>query len=366
MMFYLLLIVVLLGTTASRLMRVGSAFATLQLGWSFMAFLAATFALGRLMTSFLGGELTKKVGAKVTSVGLISLGAVGLGYAYLPPGMYLPLRIVHGFSAGLTWPSLQAVTMSKVPAERRGRASSLYFVASNVGWIIAFALGGLLPKKSILPSSIILLALGLAMLMVKGKVPKKEGKGKKGRKAHFAPPLKALAISGLAVGFMTLLVNTEVAIAVFGNEFGKGPGGLLLATAALIGSIASYFLNKKLIDIMESHLALLLPGASSSLASLLIPMGGTLSVIGLFFTKALVSWWRSSLLGLARVGDVGRRVGTFNASADGGRLLGSLIASIGPWSLPLLSALSLSLSVVSWYLSRGATSYTKKGSSQTP
>jgi len=350
MNFYSLLIIVFLGTTASRLLRVGSAFFTLNEGWSFMAFLAATFALGRLITSFLGGELSKKYGGRVTSLGLLVLGGVGLGYTFLPPYLYLPLRVIHGFSAGLTWPSLQSITMSKVEVGKRGRASSLYFFASNLGWVFAFALGGLLPKGSLLPSSVILIALAAIMAFEKGKAIKGQGK-KKVKRTTFVPPLTALALSGLAVGFMTLLVNTEVAIAIFGKEFGKAWGGLLLSLAALVGSGLSYFMNKKLIDIMESHLSLLLPSLSTSLSSLLIPLGSWGSVIGLFATKTLVAWWRSSLLGLARTGDVGRRVGTYNASADGGRFLGSLISSVGAWSLPLLSLLSLTLGIVSWIVS---------------
>ncbi|UXD22148.1 hypothetical protein IPA_02120 [Ignicoccus pacificus DSM 13166] len=350
MNFYSLLIIVFLGTTASRLLRVGSAFSTLSQGWSFLALLAATFALGRILTSFLGGELSKKFGAKITSLGLFTLGWVGIGYYLLPSTLYLPLRIVHGFSAGLTWPSLQAITMSKVGVEKRGRGSSLYFLASNAGWFFAFALGGAFPKGTLLPSSIALLILSAIMLFEKGKA-KKEKMGRKDKRRTFVPPLTALILSGIALGFMTLLVNTEVAIAIFGKEFGKLYGGIILALAALVGSAVSYFLNKKLIDIMESHLSILLPGLSTSLSSLLMPLGGGLSVLGLFTTKTLVAWWRSSLLGLARTGDVGRRVGTFNASADGGRFLGSLITALGPWTLPILSLSSLGLSVASWLLS---------------
>jgi MFS family permease len=240
--------------------------------------------------------------------------------------------------------------MSKVPAEKRGRGSSLYFLAANLGWFFAFALGGLLPKRVLLPSALVLLALGIVMLTEKGKV-KKEGPKKRGKKVTFVPPLAALVLSGIALGFMTLLVNTEVAIAVFGKEFGKAWGGLLLAFAALFGSAISYFFNKKLIDVMESHLSILLPGALTSSASFLISLPAPFSALGLFATKALVAWWRSSLLGLARVGDVGRRVGAFNSAGDGGRLLGSLIASAGPWTLPVLSALSLALALSSWLLS---------------
>ncbi len=342
-----MLIIAFLGTTASRLMRVGSAFAVFGEGWGFLAFLAATFALGRLLSSFLGGELTKRFGARVTSFGLFMLGLVGLGYAYLPSTYYLPLRVVHGLSAGFTWPSLQAVTMSKVEEKKRGRASSLYFVATNLGWFFAFTLGGLLSKRALLPSALALLILSLATLKVKGKVRK--GEGRKRRKAKiFAPPTGALVLSALALGFMTVMVNTEVAIAAFGFELGKALAGITLGLAALIGSGISYFLNKKLIDVMESHLSMLLPALTTSLSGFLISAPPPLSVIGLVATKTLTMWWRSAVLGLARTGDVGRRVGAFNAGGDAGRLIGSSISSLGPWTLLLLPALALALGVGAW------------------
>jgi len=347
MEFYALLLIVFLGTTASRLMRVGSAFAVFNEGWGFLAFLAASFALGRLLSSFLGGELTKKFGAKVSSFGLGMLGLVGLGYAFLPSSLYLPLRIVHGLSAGFTWPSLQAVTMSKVGAEKRGRASSLYFVASNLGWFFAFTLGGLLSKKTLLPSALLLLALAAVVSTEKGVVKKEKGR-RKGKKLMFVPPTGALVLSALALGFMTVLVNTEVAIAAFGAELGKALAGITLGLAALIGSGISYFLNRKLIDIMESDLSMLLPAVSTSLSSLLISLPPPLSVVGLVATKTLTMWWRSSVLGLARTGDVGRRVGAFNAGGDAGRLIGSTFMSLGPWTLPVASIISLVLGTVAW------------------
>ena len=346
MEFYALLLITFLGTTASRLMRVGSAFAVFGEGWSFLAFLATSFALGRLLSSFLGGELTKKFGAKVTSFGLGALGLVGLGYAFLPPTAYLALRVVHGLSAGFTWPSLQAITMSKVGPEKRGRASSLYFVASNLGWFFAFVLGGLLSKETLLPSAVILIILALVMIREKGVVKKERKKARK--KVMFVPPTGALVLSALALGFMTVLVNTEVAIATFGAELGKAMAGLTLGLAALVGSTISYFLNKKLIDVMESHLSMLLPAVSTSLSSFLISLPAPPSVIGLLFTKTLTMWWRSSVLGLARTGDVGRRVGAFNAGGDAGRFVGSAFMSLGPWTLPVASTISLALGVIAW------------------
>ncbi|ABU81485.1 MFS transporter [Ignicoccus hospitalis] len=351
--FYALLLVAFLGNAASRTARMGSAFATLEEGWGFLAALAAAFSLGRLASSFLGGELSKKYGSKVTSLGLASLGATGLGYALLPPSYYPLLRAFHGFSAGFTWPSLQAITMSKVPREYRGRASSLYFVSGNLAWFFAFALGGLLAESALVPSALALFALSLAVLAFKGKAveERRKGKGK-----AFVPPLSALVMTSIALGIMTVLVNTEVAVAVFGREFGKAFGGLLLAAAALVGSIISYFLNKKLIDISESHLSMLLPAVGASLSGFLISAPPPLSALGLFSTKALTMWWRSSALGLARAGDVGRRVGAFNAAGDFGRLLGSLASSLGPWTVALLPALSLALGTLAWAHSRSTLS----------
>ena len=350
--FFFLLLVAFLGNTASRLMRVGSAFATLNEGWSFLAFLAASFAFGRLISSFLGGELTKKLGSKTASLGLASLGAVGLGYSYLPSSFYPYLRVLHGLSAGFTWPAVQALAMSKVERGFRGRASSLYFFSGNLAWFFAFALGGALGKASSLPSSVILFALALAVLRVKGVAKKEKVK----RKGGFAPPLTSIILSSLGLGMMTVMVNTEVAIATFGGELGKVWGGLTLATAALVGSGISYFLNKKLIDVMESDLSLVLPPLASSLPGTLMALPAPASVLGLFVAKAGTMWWRSAVLGLARSGDVGRRVGAFNASGDAGRLLGSLISSAGPQALPALPLTALALGLAAWLHTRSTLS----------
>ena len=349
--FYTFLLIAFLGTTSGRLLRIGTAFYTLNQGWTFLALLASTFALGRIISSFLGGELTKRFGSRVAGLGMLTLGLVGIAYSYLPPIYYLALRIVHGISAGLAWPSLQALTMSRAKREFRGRASSLYFTATNLGWFLAFLLGGLIPKGSMLPSSIILITLGSILLLVKQELVK-ERKRTKGK--VFIPPLSAIVLGSIALGFMTLLVNTEVAVAIFGREFGRVMGGTLLALAALIGSASGYYLNKVLIDVNESHLSMLIPPLVTTSSSFLIYFQ-PLSPLGLFLTKAFVSWWRSVMLALARVKDVGRRVGAFNAGGDAGRFLGSLIASFGPWTLPFLSLSSLALALTAWALSlRGA------------
>ncbi len=354
--FYTLILIAFLGNTFGRLIRTGSAFASLNQGWGFMAFLATTFALGRLLSSFLGGELTKRVGARITSAGMVVMGLVGIAYYYLPPVYYLPLRVLHGLTAGFTWPSLQAVIMSKVDPKRRGRVSSLYFVSTNLGWFFAFLLGGLLVKESLLPASIALILLSIVLLKEKGKVEKGE---RRKREALFAPPTHAILLSAIGLGFLTVLVNTEVAIATFGYELGKVFGGLVLGLAALIGSGVSYFLNKVLIDVKESHLSMLLPSLSASLSGFLIPLAAPLSAIGLILTKSFVMWWRSTLLGLSRTGDVGRRVGIFNAGGDGGKLLCSALLSLGSWTLPLAPAIGLLLGLAAWVISRTASPSSK-------
>ncbi len=349
--FYVFLLIAFLGTTSGRLLRIGTAFYTLNQGWTFLAFLASTFALGRIISSFLGGELTKRFGSRVAGLGMLTLGLVGIGYSYLPPLYYLGLRVIHGISAGLAWPSIQALTMSRAKREFRGRASSLYFTVINLGWFLAFLLGGLIPKGSILPSSLILIVLGSALIFVKQELIKER---KKAKGKVFIPPLSAIVLGSIALGFMTLLVNTEVAVAIFGKEFGRAIGGILLASAALIGSASGYYLNKILIDINESHLSMLLPPVVTTSSSFLIYLQ-PLSPIGLFLTKAFVSWWGSVMLALARVKDVGRRVGAFNAGGDAGKFLGALISSLGPWTLPYLSLSSLALALIAWALSlRGA------------
>ena len=348
--FYALVLIAFLGNTFGRLIRTGSAFAMLNQGWGFMAFLATTFALGRLISSFLGGELTKKVGARITSAGMAIMGGVGIAYYFSPPEYYLPIRVIHGLTAGFTWPSLQAVTMSKVDPKRRGRASSLYFASTNLGWFLAFFLGGLLAKESLIPASIALIVLAIVLLKEKGKVRK--GEGRKREERVFAPPTHAILLSAIGLGFLTVLVNTEVAIAAFGYEFGRTFGGLILGLAALIGSGISYFLNKTLIDIKESHLSMLLPSLSASLSGFLISLSAPISAVGLILTKSFVMWWRSTLLGLSRTGDVGRRVGIFNAGGDGGRLLCSAMLSLGPWALPIAPAVGLTLGLIAWLISK--------------
>ncbi len=347
----MLLAIAFAGTTLSRSVRMGTAFMTVAEGFSFLSLLAATFALGRIASSYLSGSLTEKYGPKVTSLGMSLIALAGFGYALAPTAAYLPLRVLHGLAAGIAWPSLQTLVMSSVEKERRGRASSLYFIATNAAWVLAFLLGSFFNRSAVLVSSSLLLALSIVVsrLRVGARAPK-GGKGK-GKKASFVPPNVSIALGGLAVGFMTLLVNTEVAIAVLSSELGKAASGLVLASAALVGAVVSYLINKKLIDYMESHLSMLLPSVTTPLASSLIYLSPTVSALGTLLTKASVSWWRSVLLGLSKAEKTGKRVGIFNSSADAGRIVGALLASQGPAALPILSALSLALGLASWFLS---------------
>ncbi|ALU12511.1 hypothetical protein EYM_04680 [Ignicoccus islandicus DSM 13165] len=361
--FLTLIVIAFLGTTISRTLRMGTAFLTISEGFSFLSLLAATFAIGRILSSYLSGISTEKYGSKVASLGISVIALTGLGYAVLPAVTYLPLRILHGLASGIAWPSLQTLVMSSVGEEKRGRASSLYFIATNSAWILAFLIGSIIDRNAMVVSSALLILIALVMLKLDVRVGVKAKKGKGKGKKRFVPPNEAIALGGLAVGFMTLLVNTEVAIAVLGLEFEKTVIGIVLAVAALIGAVVSYLVNRKLIDYLETHLSLLLPSVATPVASTLIYVSPMTSSVGVLVTKAAVSWWRSTLLGLSRAQETGKRVGLFNSSADAGRIIGAFIASQGAAMLPILSALSFVLGLASWTLSlksRGEVSEDKK------
>ncbi len=333
-MTYALLAATFVGVICGMTLRTASAFKEVGSSWAFMAFLALAFSLGRGTSSLISGEAVKKYGSKVTALGFFALGSVGVGYAIGPPSIYPFLRVLHGISSGITWPSMQALVMNMAPADKRARVASIYFFIGSIGMSIAYIVGSAFSYASLYVAPFILYTLGIAMLKVSGKVGKVQ---KKSEKNIFSPPSSTLFLMSMTTGVINVLVNTEVTIAFLYSMLGKLGAGLALSLASAGGTLISYFLGKEMLDLRQSPKAIILPGTVSlGSSTLVLTSNPAVTVLGITVTQGSVMWWRSLLMAAARSGDVGRRVGLVNMGRDVGGILASLVlGTLGPGALPI-------------------------------
>ncbi|UXD22075.1 hypothetical protein IPA_01385 [Ignicoccus pacificus DSM 13166] len=344
-MTYALLIATFIGVICGMTLRTASAFKEVGSAWAFMALLALAFSIGRGTSSLISGEAAKRYGSKVTALGFFSLGTVGLGYAFGPPSLYPILRIFHGISSGITWPSMQALVMNMAPPDKRARVASIYFFIGSLGMSIAYLIGSAFSYSALYVAPFVLYSLGITMLKVSGKVGKVQKKVEKG---IFSPPSSTLFLMSMTTGLLNVLVNTEVTIAFLYSMLGKLGAGLALSFASAVGTMISYFLGKEMLDLKQSPKAIVVPGAVSLGSSSLVLTGHpAVTVLGITMTQGSTMWWRSLLMAVARSGDVGRRVGLINMGRDIGGVVGSsLLGILGPSALPLPVLLGAGLTVL--------------------
>jgi MFS family permease len=241
-----LLTMTFIGVVCGMTLRTASAFKEVGSSWTFMALLAMAFSIGRGMSSLFSGEATKRYGSKVTALGFAALGTAGLGYAFGPPTLYPMIRIIHGISSGITWPSMQAVVLALSPPQKRARVSSMYFFIGSLGMSVAYIIGSAFSAKALYVAPFVLYVLSLYTLRISGKIGRVEKKREKG---VFAPPSSTLFLMAMTTGMINVIVNTEVTIAYLYSILGKLGAGVALSFASAAGTLISYVLGKELLDI---------------------------------------------------------------------------------------------------------------------
>jgi EmrB/QacA subfamily drug resistance transporter len=109
-----------------------------------LAFLPGTIVMGA-MSLYLSGPVTMRFGAKrVVVVCLVAMGGAMLLFARTPvDGSYvvdlLPIMLLFGFGAGLSFPALMQLTMSGVAPSDMGLASGLANTSPQVGGAVGLA-----------------------------------------------------------------------------------------------------------------------------------------------------------------------------------------------------------------------------------
>lgn len=321
-----MLVVTFLGVVAGMTLRTASAFKEVQSGWTFMASLAIGFSVGRALVSFVSSKAANKYGSKVTALGFLALAFIGLAYALGPVELYPLLRVLHGFSSGITWPSMQSVVMGTASKEERAKVSSLYFFIGTIGMSFAYLIGGVLSRESLLVFPLILIGLSIYLFRESIKIELSKIKSEKGL---FNPPSSTLFLMAMATGMLNLLVNSEVTISLLYLMFGKIMAGIFLSLASAIGSVVSYFLGRKMLDLKQSPASIVVPATASIASSqpLLIVHDPYAKVASIALTQGTITWWRGLLVAAARSGDVGARIGLVNMGRDLGNVIAGLIVS---------------------------------------
>ncbi len=116
-------------------------------GMLYVALLTTGFMLARGFTSLYTGLFIKRYGFTVTgSLGLTLWFIVLYMYLYIPSSLYPLVRVIEGFSAGLLWPTMQALAVSSIPFNWRNRGLSIYFVSGSLVYNLGVWIGGFLRR----------------------------------------------------------------------------------------------------------------------------------------------------------------------------------------------------------------------------
>ncbi len=112
-----------------------------------------------------GPRIPMAIGQALMAAGLVSLGVAAIG---APIWLLALLTLPVGFGSALTVPTLTAVLLDRVPAERAGTASGVLNTGRQLGGALAIAVFGALvaPRGSFLHGLQISLAIAAALLLV--------------------------------------------------------------------------------------------------------------------------------------------------------------------------------------------------------
>jgi MFS family permease len=111
-----------------------------------IGFIASSFMIGRIVTSFYGGQISDRIGRKpLILIGLLVFGVSTMLMAFVPTWEWLVLlRIVQGAATGATWPVAEALLVDSVPPRLRGEAMGLFVSTFNAGLFLGPGIAGVL------------------------------------------------------------------------------------------------------------------------------------------------------------------------------------------------------------------------------
>uniref|UniRef100_A0A915J7Q2 Major facilitator superfamily (MFS) profile domain-containing protein n=1 Tax=Romanomermis culicivorax TaxID=13658 RepID=A0A915J7Q2_ROMCU len=108
----------------------------------------SSFFYGYIMTQFIGGVLAGKYGAKwVFGIGNVMTGVFTLlspAAAEIGLAAFVAVRVMQGFSSGVTWPSMQAFFARWAPPSERGTLPAIAYAGSFIGTPLTFIISGVL------------------------------------------------------------------------------------------------------------------------------------------------------------------------------------------------------------------------------
>jgi MFS family permease len=175
--------------------------------------IVALFGAGALVGAPVGGVLADGFGRRATMLLSFGLGAVtvgALGFVSTPPALAVCTFLAAGTSH-LYVPAWNAAIADVVPSPDRGRAWSLSYWATNLGWVLGVALGGFLAARSytalFLADSTTTLLFAAIVLR---KVPETRPAG---TKAH--SPLEGLGLVLRDRTYVVFLLLHLVALTIF-------------------------------------------------------------------------------------------------------------------------------------------------------
>jgi DHA1 family multidrug resistance protein-like MFS transporter len=325
-----------------------------------LGLLTGSFAITRMITTFLGGWLADKVGRKTpVIVGLLAYSIVMTLYGFSRDvNQLILLRGLQGLVSGIVWPVINVMVADIALPEDRSKAMSLYEMALFLGRVIGPVLGGVLADvfTKAVPFFFCGILAFLSMILValnvqetfrnKGTIKKHQTKSKYtlnpnsgistnnsflSKMTPYPRTFLGLCIAGLIVSFSSSLI--QPVLSVFAEEkLGISVAGVgvlfsviaatMLITTLPIGTIADrrgrkpVFIFGKIVDAISTVLIIL----SGGFWPLLLVM--MLRGFGRAASNPSITAMFSNIVPASRRG---KGMGIFNVFRNIGLVIGSTI-----------------------------------------
>ncbi len=341
------------------------------------AYMNAVFMAVRAPSAFLFGVVGDRVGkAAMIRVGTGIYLFVGLVYVFAQDvSQAVAARAMQGVASAMVWPLLQGAIASSTERAGRGRALAVYWIISNVTWLVGPAIGGFLYRvaRLVSGSDVLIDVLRTAFLMLAAilvipfllsfLVPEPptriDARPRPNEGALRVINVMAL-LNGLSMGIASTI------IIVFLSEYVNGDPaviGAIITVAGLLGTAASYPVAR-LSDLTGERGKLVVAGQLLSRGALLLmPLFRDPAHFTAVYTAMMVGFNISAPnLGALQAELAGGRLGSvygkFQAFMNAGAALGPIIGALcyiglGPiaafWTAALFGLLGLATFVAGVY-----------------
>jgi len=347
-----------------------------------LGFLTGSFAITRIITTFLGGWLADKIGRKSPiAVGLLAYSIVMTLYGFSQDvNQLILLRSLQGLASGIVWPVISVMVADISLPEDRSKAMSLYEMMLFLGRVIGPGLGGVLADAftASVPFFFCGVLAFLSMILIvftvketfktktdvkkhhseKKYIPKSNlTKSKNGNFLRTITPYPrtfiGLCIAALVVSFSSSLIQPvlsvfaeeELGISVAGvGVLFSAMGAVMLITALPTGTLADrtgrkpMFILGKVVDAISAIL-IIFSGGFWPLLSVMMLRG-----FGRAASNPSITAMFSGLVPASRRG---KGMGIFNGFRNVGLILGSTIGGflyeLASSELPFLACAVVSL-----------------------